>query len=82
MSEKQHAMPVNKDAMSRYRIIDKMLADSSHDYTTGDILDAVLKECPHVSLRMIQKDIKAFWIIRRLTCGHSFRTASRMSPVV
>ena len=59
MSEKQHAMPVNKDAMSRYRIIDKMLADSSHDYTTGDILDAVLKECPHVSLRMIQKDIKA-----------------------
>ena len=52
-------MPVNKDAMARYRIIDRMLADPNRDYTTAQITDAVLKECPHVSLRMVQKDIKA-----------------------
>ena len=52
-------MPINKDAMSRYRIIDRMLADSSNDYTTNEIHRAVLKECPEVTLRMIQKDIKA-----------------------
>ena len=52
-------MPVYKDAMARYRIIDRMLADPNRDYTTAQITDAVLKECPHVSLRMVQKDIKA-----------------------
>lgn len=52
-------MPVNKDAMARYRIIDRMLADPHKDYTTADIKYAVELECPHVSMRMIQKDIKA-----------------------
>ena len=52
-------MPVNKDAMARYRIIDRMLADPHKDYTTKDIEDAILRECPKVSTRMIQKDIKA-----------------------
>ena len=52
-------MPVNKDAMARYRIIDRMLADPHKDYTTKDIERAVLLECPKVSPRMIQKDIKA-----------------------
>lgn len=52
-------MPVNKDAMARYRIIDRMLADPHKDYTTQQIADAVALECPEVSLRMIQKDIKA-----------------------
>lgn len=52
-------MPINKDAMSRYRIIDRMLADSSRDYTTHEIHRAVLRECPEVSFRMIQKDINA-----------------------
>lgn len=52
-------MPINKDAMARYRIIDRMLADGSHDYTTSDIHKAVLRACPEVSLRMIQKDIAA-----------------------
>ena len=52
-------MPVNKDAMARYRIIDRMLADPHKDYTTKDIEKAVLLECPKVSPRMIQKDIKA-----------------------
>ena len=52
-------MPVNKDAMARYRIIDRMLADPHKDYTTKDIERAVSRECPKVSTRMIQKDIKA-----------------------
>ena len=52
-------MPVNKDAMARYRIIDRMLADPHKDYTTKDIEYAVSRECPKVSTRMIQKDIKA-----------------------
>lgn len=52
-------MPVNKDAMARYRIIDRMLADPNKDYTTAQIAKAVSLECPKVTMRMIQKDIKA-----------------------
>ena len=52
-------MPVNKDAMARYRIIDRMLADPHKDYTTKDIEKAVSLECPKVTMRMIQKDVKA-----------------------
>lgn len=52
-------MPINKDALKRFRIIDKLLSDPNHDYTTEDMLYAVNRECPHVSLRMIQKDINA-----------------------
>lgn len=52
-------MPVNKDAMARYRIIDRMLADPHKDYTTEQITVAVSRECPKVTKRMIQKDIKA-----------------------
>ena len=52
-------MPVNKDAMARYRIIDMMLADPQKDYTTAEIKRAVERECPKVTIRMIQKDIKA-----------------------
>lgn len=55
-------MPVNKDALRRYRIIDRILADPNHSYTTHDILSCVNRECPgdkKVELRMIQKDIKA-----------------------
>ena len=53
-------MPVNKDAMARYRIIDRMLADPSRDYTTKEIHRAVRKECERdVTIRMIQKDIHA-----------------------
>ena len=52
-------MPVNKDALKRYRIIDRLLADPNRDYTTEDIRTIVNYDCPKVSLRMIQKDIKA-----------------------
>lgn len=52
-------MPVNKDALKRYRIIDRILSDPNHDYTTDDILSVINRECDKVSLRMIQKDIKS-----------------------
>ena len=52
-------MPVNKDALKRYRIIDRILSDPNHDYTTDLILKKVNQECPNVTKRMIQKDIKA-----------------------
>lgn len=53
-------MPVSKDALSRYRIIDRLLSDPNHDYTTNDILRCVNRDClENVSLRMIQKDIKS-----------------------
>ena len=50
-------MPVNKDAMARYRIIDRMLADPNRNYTTQEIAREVGLVCPKVTLRMIQKDI-------------------------
>ena len=52
-------MPVNKDALACYRIIDPMLAAPQKDYITKEIEKAVSRECPAVSTRMIQKDIKA-----------------------
>lgn len=52
-------MPVNKDALKRYRIIDRLLSDPNRDYTTDKILKEVNQECEQVSIRMIQKDIKA-----------------------
>ena len=52
-------MPVNKDALKRYRIIDRLLSNPNRDFTTSQILRLVNRECPKVSIRMIQKDIKA-----------------------
>lgn len=50
-------MPVSKDALKRYRIIDRLLSDPDKDYTTAEICRYVNRECDHVSLRMIQIDI-------------------------
>lgn len=53
-------MPVNKDALKRYRVIDRMLSDPNHDYTTEQILQSVKRETgSNVGIRMIQKDIRA-----------------------
>ena len=56
-------MPVNKDALNRIRIIDQMLANPLGSYSTEDIMRRVNGACGdkqrEVSLRMIQKDIKA-----------------------
>lgn len=50
-------MPINKDALKRYQIIDEMLADPNRDYTTSEIHRRVVNQGLKVSLRMIQKDI-------------------------
>lgn len=53
-------MPVNKDALKRYRIIDEILSDPYYNYTTQEICHRVNNACDSaVTLRMIQKDIKA-----------------------
>ena len=53
-------MPINKNALERFRVIDRLLSDPNKDYTTLDILRRVNSECSmDVSLRMIQKDIRA-----------------------
>ena len=53
-------MPVNKDALKRYRVIDRLLSDPNHDYTTEQILQYVKRETDsNVGIRMIQKDIRA-----------------------
>ncbi len=52
-------MPVNKHALQRYRIIDKLLADPYQDYTTQEITELINRECQKVSLRMVQKDLEA-----------------------
>lgn len=55
-------MPVTKDSLKRYRIIDRLLSDPNHNYTTEEIMRNVNRECNEehkVTLRMIQKDIKA-----------------------
>jgi hypothetical protein len=37
-------MPVNKNAMARYRIIDRMLADPHKDYTNKNIEKEFIRE--------------------------------------
>lgn len=53
-------MPVNKEALKRYRVIDRLLSDPNHDYTTQQIRQYVRRQTgSNVGIRMIQKDIRA-----------------------
>ena len=53
-------MPVNKDALKRYRVIDKLLSDPNNYYTTNQIFEYVNRKTDsRVGKRMIQKDILA-----------------------
>ena len=81
-------MPVNKDALKRYRIIDQVLSDPNHDYTTSDICKKVNRACDTtVSLRMIQKDIKALEeefgkeMVRNAARRGTVRYADQSTPV-
>lgn len=80
-------MPINKDALKRYRIIDRMLSDPNRDYTTADIHKAVNWECPNVSLRMIQKDIKTIEedfdkaMVRNAGCRGTVRYEDQSEPL-
>lgn len=56
-------MPKNKNAMTRYKILDELLSNRYHDYTLDDLTDivndrlAVLNIEPIVR-RTIEKDIQ------------------------
>ena len=54
-------MPTNKNAMTRYKILDELLSNQYHDYSLNDLTEEVnrrLEECGQsVSRRMIEKDI-------------------------
>ena len=56
-----YAMPTNKNAMTRYKILDELLSNQYHDYSLNDLTEEVnrrLEECGQsVSRRMIEKDI-------------------------
>ena len=81
-------MPVNKDAMARYRIIDRLLADPNRDYTTQQITDQVNWSCPNVTLRMVQKDIKTLEeefgkeLVRNAGRRGSVRYADQSQPLM
>ena len=51
-------MPVNKDALKRYRIIDRLLSDPNHDYTTEQLLDENLKNKDGESAKEVRKRMK------------------------
>lgn len=56
-------MPKNKNAMTRYQILDELLSNRYHDYSMGDLTDEVnrrladMEEEP-VTRRCIELDIK------------------------
>ncbi len=55
-------MPSNKNAMTRYQILDELLSNKYHCYDTNDLMEICNDrladiECPAVTLRCIQKDI-------------------------
>lgn len=83
-------MPVNKDALRRYRIIDRILSDPNHNYTTHEILSLVNRECSEdkkVELRMIQKDIKALeeefgkTMVRNAGCRGTVKYEDQSEPL-
>ena len=83
-------MPVNKNALKRYKIIDKMLSDPNNEYTTDDIMKYVNRRVEleeQVSLRMIQKDIKALEedfgkeMVRNARCRGSVKYSDQSEPL-
>ncbi len=58
-------MPTNKNAMTRYRILDRLLSDKYHNYTIDDLVDEVNiglaeldPDTDGVGRRCIEKDLK------------------------
>ena len=55
-------MPVNKNAMTRYQILDGLLSDRYHDYSMGDLLEELNHQLEDMNLewigrRTLEKDI-------------------------
>ena len=59
----RHSMPKNKNAMTRYQILDELLSNRYHNYSIGDLTDEVnhrlaeMEEEP-VTRRCIELDIQ------------------------
>lgn len=57
-------MPTNKNAMFRYKVLDRLLSDRNHDYTMDDLTEIVSERLFHeygagsISRRTIEKDIQ------------------------
>lgn len=58
-------MPNNKNAMTRFKILDDLLSDRYHSYTIGEIVEELNRRLAEldpdtdgVGMRMVQKDIK------------------------
>ena len=56
-------MPKNKNAMTRYKILDELLSNRYHDYTLDDLTDIVNDRLAVLSIepivrRTIEKDIQ------------------------
>jgi DNA-binding HxlR family transcriptional regulator len=58
-------MPANKNAMTRYKILDELLSDRYHDYTLDDLTEEVNnrlseldKDSNGVVRRTIEKDLR------------------------
>ena len=65
-------MPMNKNAVIRYKILDELLSHKHKRYTTAEMAEIVngqlqLDGFNPVSLRCIQKDIKA--LEEEVFCG-------------
>lgn len=48
-------MPANKNAETRYKILDQLLANRYHHYSTGDLLELVNEELVEMSLKPIKR---------------------------
>lgn len=58
-------MPTNKNATTRYKVLDRLLSDKYHDYSINDLVEEVCKELSEldpasngVGRRTIEKDIR------------------------
>ncbi|MCR4829278.1 MAG: WYL domain-containing protein [Bacteroidales bacterium] len=48
-------MPTNKNAETRYKILDQLLANRYHHYSTGDLLELVNEELVEMSMKPIKR---------------------------
>lgn len=48
-------MPANKNAETRYKILDQLLANRYHHYSTGDLLELVNEELVEMSMKPIKR---------------------------
>lgn len=63
-------MPANKNAVTRYYILDKLLANRYHHYSTEDLLQHVNKGCITIYLRHLRR--KGRWCSTPICSTNSY----------